>query len=81
MIKVFFKIYYYKKHTPSTFHKATLLVTQALGFSLEQLDIEVKSFDVVLDKSHEKSEIFVIFGTKLKLISRNRIGDYVEKAT
>ena len=37
MIEVLFKIYYYKKQTPSTFYKPTLVNTQAssIDFSLE----------------------------------------------
>ena len=54
------------------------LRTQALGSSFEQLDLGKKGFYVTMNKNYEK--IFEIFGAGLKLIYRDKIEDYVEKA-
>ncbi|PUU79860.1 hypothetical protein B9Z19DRAFT_1124577 [Tuber borchii] len=74
----FFQIDSHGEHAPRTSCKVTLEDTQALGSSFEQIHIGDKGFHVALDKNYEM--IFVTFGAGLKLIYRDKIREYVEKA-
>ncbi|PUU76134.1 hypothetical protein B9Z19DRAFT_1130175 [Tuber borchii] len=58
--------------------EATLEDTKGLGYGFEQIDTDDKGFYVALDKKSER--IFVMFGAGLKLIYRDNIREYVEKA-
>ncbi|RPA91296.1 hypothetical protein L873DRAFT_1848347 [Choiromyces venosus 120613-1] len=58
--------------------KGTLEDTEVLGSSFEQIDVGERGFYVALDKNYIK--IFVVFGTGLKLIYGDQVGEYIEKA-
>ncbi|KAG0123702.1 hypothetical protein HOY82DRAFT_618874 [Tuber indicum] len=57
---------------------ATLQETESLGETFERIDIGDCGFYVALDKNLEK--IFVLFGTGLKLIYGDTIGQYITEA-
>ncbi|KAG0639473.1 hypothetical protein HOY80DRAFT_1044948 [Tuber brumale] len=77
-IEVFFGINSYGKRTPPTPAMGTLQDTEALGSGFDRIHVGKNRFYVTLDSNYEK--IFVIFGAGLKLVYREEIGDYVEKA-
>jgi len=77
MIEVFFEIDSQGKRPPCTSRTATLEQTEALGSQFEQIDVLERGFYVALDKNYEK--IFVVFGSGLRLVYGDEIGDYVCK--